>query len=194
MRKLTGIILIIMVGITFLFNFVGAEPVDVKLKGFLVEESDGEEVLKPLEAGDEPPKVAPGDTLEYLLVARNKTDQSIGGLSLKGPVPESTELNANWYRKIVGFVERKEEERPVFMVLKEDKTAEDSREVPMKLPGRLPKFSINGGESYSYPPVKYEEDEEMIEAEPSELTHVLWEVSQLPANGEVQVRYRVTVQ
>ena len=194
MKKLASIILTVLVGVVFTVSCTAAEPVEVKLKGFLVKKSGGEEVLEPLEAAEEPPKVAPGDTLEYLLVAQNNTDQPIEGLSLKGPVPESTEINEKWYQRIVKFVKGEKEEPPVFMVLKEDKTGENSREVSMALPERLPKFSIDGGKSYSFPPVKYEEAGETRVAEASQLTNVLWKVSTLPATGEVQVRYRVTVQ
>lgn len=193
MRKnLVALLTLLIVPSFFFFSF-GAEPVEVKLKGFLVEQSDGEEVLTPLETDEGTTKVAPGDTVEYLLVASNNTDEPVDGLSLKGPVPESTELNSKWYGKIVDFAEG-EEKPPVFLVLKPDKTEEDSKEIPMKLPETLPKFSIDGGKNYSFPPVKYEKDGETKEAEASQVTNVLWEVSELPAKGEVQVRYRVTVQ
>jgi len=180
---------------SFLFSCFGAEPVEVKLKGFLVEQSDGKEILRPLETDEKTTKVAPGDIVEYLLVARNNTDETVDDLSLKGPVPESTELTSKWYGKIVDFAEGEGEEKPpVFMVLKPDKAEEDSKEIPMKLPERLPKFSIDGGKNYSFPPVEYEEAGKTKEAEASQITNVLWEVSELPAQGEVQVRYRVTVQ
>ena len=194
MKKLLAVLFTVLASLVFSFTFVGADPVEVSLSGFLVEQTDNGEVLLPLETKDEPPKAAPGDTLEYFLVARNNTDQSIEGLSLKGPVPESTELNEKWYQGIVKFVKGEEEEPPIFMVLREDKTSENSREVSMGLPERLPKFSIDGGKSYSFPPVKYEEDGETKEAEASQITNVLWEVPELPANGAVQVRYRVSVQ
>lgn len=195
MRKNLVVPLILLMVSSFLFLSFGAEPVEVKLKGFLVEQSEGEEVLTPLETDEGTTKVAPGDTVEYLLVASNNTDEPVDGLSLKGPVPESTELNSKWYGKVVAFAEGEGEEKPpAFLVLKPDKAEEDSKEIPMKLPGRLPKFSVDGGEDYSFPPVKYEEDGETKVAEASQITNVLWEVPELPANGAVQVRYRVSVQ
>ena len=111
-------------------------------------------------------QVFPLDTIEYTLTYRNAGSASAAGINLIGPIPQGT------------------------IYLEETAT---------EIEKARPTFSIDGGKSFQAAPVTYtvvndEGVEEVKEATPDMITHVMWTMNEsLEIGHEVVVSYRVQV-
>ncbi len=131
----------------------------------------------------------PGAVIQYVIDATNTTDKAIQGLVLVGPIPAPTKLLPAWYQAILNFLAGKAE-APAFCVLIKQGAA--AQTVPMT-GHKLPEFSIDGGKTYSRPPVSYVVNGKTKQATPDMFTHIRWTIDTLGPGEKVEISYRVVV-
>lgn len=166
------------------FPVLGSE-IEVGLEPFLVvlDSEKDEEHLEPTE------QARPGDVLEYLLWAKNASEETAEGLILVGPVPDHTKLHAPWYEAILAFLDTGED-APVLYVRK----AEGEEPEPRYMgEDALPEFSMDDGETFALPPVKVEVDGETQRATADMFSHVRWMIGPLLPGQRAEIRYRIQV-
>ena len=166
-------------------SLVGLAQVEVYMSSYLVQ-VDEETGAETLVASD---TVHPGDVVQYVIEATNTTDTAVQGLALVGPVPSPTTLLPAWYQVILDFLAGKGD-APVFCVL----TPEDADpQSIIMLVNKLPELSIDGGKTYSQPPVSYVIDGETKQATPDMFTHICWTIDVLDPGEKAEISYRVVV-
>jgi len=164
---------------------IASAQVEVHMASYLirVDKQTGEETLV---ASD---TVHPGDVVQYAITATNTAQTNAEGLALVGPVPVPTKLLPAWYQSIIGFLAGKVD-APVFCVLTQDDS--DPQTILMSR-NKLPEFSLDGGKTYSSPPVTYVVNGETKQATPEMFTHIRWVIAALGPGDKVEISYRVVV-
>jgi len=143
-----------------------AQTLLLDLKAQKVVVKEGKEVL------EEALAVAPGDTLEWRLVAENRGKETLRQVALVIPIPKET-----------------------FYL---DGTATPLRLGNATI---RPEFSFDGGKTFGLPPLKKrvrvvengKEVEKEVEVDPKEYTHARWVLPELKPGQKVEVRLRTMV-
>jgi uncharacterized repeat protein (TIGR01451 family) len=166
-------------------SLVGVAQIEVHMVSYLAQ-IDAQTGKEKLVATD---TVQPGDVIEYMIEATNTTDTAVQGLALVGPVPSPTKLLPAWYQAILDFLAGKGD-APVFCVL----TLKDADpQSIIMLVSKLPELSIDGGKTYSQPPVSYVINGETKQATPDMFTHIRWTIDVLDPGEKAEISYRVVV-
>ena len=164
---------------------IASAQVEVHIASYLVQvdKQTGEETLV---ASD---TVYPGEVVQYVITATNTAQTKVEGLALVGPVPVPTKLLPLWYQGIIDYLDGKGD-APVFC--KVIPNSGDVQTVYMTST-RLPEFSLDGGKTYSSPPVTYVVNGETKQATPEMFTHIRWIIAALGPGDKVEISYRVVV-
>ncbi|KJG06470.1 hypothetical protein UB33_09505 [Photobacterium angustum] len=91
-----NLILIFLLNLALAFSASANQPLTSQMNAYLIEvDKNGKELLKPAD------EVSPKDTVEYQLVYKNHSDQSLSGLVITGPIPENTQYVGNTGKTII---------------------------------------------------------------------------------------------
>jgi len=165
--------------------FTVSAQVKVHMASYLVQvdKQTGEETLVASDTAH------PGDVVQYVITATNTAQAKVEGITLIGPVPAPTKLLPDWYQSIINFLAGKVD-APVFYVL--TPKGGDPQTILMST-SKLPEFSLDGGKTYSPPPVTYVVNGETKQATAEMFTHIRWIIAALGPGGKVEISYRVVV-
>jgi uncharacterized repeat protein (TIGR01451 family) len=166
-------------------SLVGFAQIDVHIASYLVQ-VDAQTGKETLVVSD---TAQPGDVIEYVVEATNTAQTEVEGLVLVGPVPAPTKLLPAWYQAVIDFLAGKTD-APVFCVI----TLKDGDpQTILMSTSKLPKFSLDNGETYSSPPVTYVVNGERKQATSNMFTHIRWTIDVLKPGDSVKISYRVVV-
>ena len=164
---------------------IASAQVEVHIASYLVQvdKQTGKETLV------ESDTAHPGDVVQYVITATNTAQTKVEGLALIGPVPAPTKLLPLWYQAILDYLGGKGD-APVFC--KMTPNSKDAQTLYVTST-RLPEFSLDGGKTYSPPPVTYVVNGETKQATPEMFTHIRWIIAALGSGDKVEISYRVVV-
>jgi len=176
-----GFLVLIVFGVCL----VGLAQVEVHMASYLVQvdKQTGKETLVATDTAQ------PGDVIEYVIKATSTAQAEVKGLVLIGPVPRPTTLLPAWYQAIIDFLNGKGD-APVFCTITPQQG--DPQTVYMTT-DMLPEFSLDGGKTYSLPPVTYKVNGEIKPATTDMFSHIRWTIETLDPGDEVKISYRVVV-
>ena len=183
LKRWLGVFLVVLS--VLVISLVGIAQIEVHMTSYLVQvdAQTGKETLVQTDTAQ------PGDVIEYVIVATNSAETKVKGLALVGPVPVPTKILPLWYQVILDYLDGKGD-APVFC-----KITPNSGDVQTlyMTSTRLPEFSLDGGKTYSSPPVTYLANGEMKQATAETFTQVRWTIDALNPGEKVEVSYRVIV-
>lgn len=166
-------------------SFVGLAQVEVHMVSYLVQmdKQTGKEALVATNTA------RPGDVIEYVIDATNTIQKTVNDLVLIEPVPQPTKLSSVWYQAIIDFLDEKGD-APVFCIITPQ---EGDPQTVYMTSDMLPEFSLDGGKTYSPPPVTYVVNGATKQATPEMFTHLRWTIDTINPRDKAEIGYRVVV-